>query len=221
MKIKAKCIKNLFVDPISVKKGEVVDVEVTTNYYSEDCPWLADRNRECIETYIPHRTYYKMYEVRNRWVSVTLFGDVASAKRNKGLLFSDYFVREDIELTPDNVNSIFDECKCIPDKLGSRAFEGVMNTHVYDTDKISENREQIKSLLMQLPDDFMKSKGGGWSFLNMCVRKDGLQWTGFHAIVEKLMTLGMAAGYVYFLLPKNLWHILPGQMPYIVINDKL
>lgn len=74
-------------------------------------------------------------------------------------------------------------------------------------------------MLNELPMNFMQSGGQGWSFLNMCVDKNGNQWTGSHEIVDKLVCLGIASGYANFVLPRGMWKILPGGMPYIAIDD--
>ena len=77
----------------------------------------------------------------------------------------------------------------------------------------------IKEVIVYERKILEKDNGGGWSFLNMCVDKDGNQWTGFHEIVDKLLMLGIAIGKMSFLLPKQMWSILPGGMPYVVVND--
>lgn len=223
MKIKAKCIKRLFTDTLCVDKDESVYVEVMDCSWQDSDPFVrrCDDEDEYLLCRIPHTHWYKRYEVESRWIKVTLFGDSESAKKFKGLLFSDYFIEENIELTQENVTRIYVECVGRKENCDTQPFDGVMHIHNYDMNKVNEHKDQIKSMLWQLPDTFFKSKGGGWSFLNMCVRRDDYQWTGLHADVERLMTLGMAAGYVSYLLPKNLWHILPGDMPYIVINDEV
>jgi hypothetical protein len=77
-------------------------------------------------------------------------------------------------------------------------------------------------LLAELPAPFKADgpdSGGGWSFLNACVTKDGVQWTDLHRTVEALVVLGIAAGKVAWMLPRKIWSALPGGMPYFVVKD--
>ena len=40
-----------------------------------------------------------------------------------------------------------------------------------------------------------------------------------HQMQDKLVCLGRAIGAVEFVMPRDLWKVFPGGMPYIVIND--
>jgi len=53
--------------------------------------------------------------------------------------------------------------------------------------------------------------------LNACYTKAGEHW-GEHVSMDRLFTLGQAAGYVKCCLPRELWPALPGSMPYYVID---
>lgn len=78
-----------------------------------------------------------------------------------------------------------------------------------------EDRICIEKVLRQLPAPFIDE--GGWSFLNLCMDREGNQWTGSHQTMEQLMMLGMATGMVKILFPRDLWSILPGGVPYFTI----
>ncbi|HEY5787681.1 MAG TPA: hypothetical protein VIT65_23195 [Microlunatus sp.] len=93
---------------------------------------------------------------------------------------------------------------------------GIMNDFVFVPDKIEEHHEEIHELLLALPDTFQQEGGGGWSFLNMCMTKDGVQWTGLHSEQEALMCLGQAAGWLG-VIARFLWKALPGEMPYVTV----
>ncbi len=73
-------------------------------------------------------------------------------------------------------------------------------------------------MLDELPDSFKKSGGGGMSFQNACVDKQGNQWTDFHQRMEQLFQLGIGIGKVELLMPREMWAMLPGGMPYYAIN---
>ena len=76
-------------------------------------------------------------------------------------------------------------------------------------------------MLVELPNEFMEESaggGGGWSFLNTCYDKNGDQWTGMHLTMEQLFQLGIAAGVASYVMPRQMWAVFPGGMPYIVIH---
>lgn len=87
-------------------------------------------------------------------------------------------------------------------------------------DAIEEHHEEIRDLLLELPDEFRAdNEHGGWSFLNACNDKHGNHW-GEHTDMDKLFSLGQAAGYCKLCLPRSLWPILPGGMPYFSISKE-
>lgn len=97
--------------------------------------------------------------------------------------------------------------------------EGIMATMLFKTERLEEHRDTVKMLLGELHPNFMLEEGGGWSFLNMAVDKHGRQF-GEHQTCDLLFILGNALGYAEFQLPRSMWAIMPGGMPYIVINLK-
>ena len=122
-----------------------------------------------------------------------------------------------MELTPDNVTSLTQRCMA----NSGEPTKGIIHSFICDPAAIEQNKPEIGALLMQLPDSFMASKGGGMSFLSMCERRDGTLWSGMHLTMESLVVLGIAAGFVSFNFPRELDPALPGGMPYIAVNDKL
>lgn len=116
-----------------------------------------------------------------------------------------------MNLTAQNVENLFAECF----RETGEPIEGVMGKAALDT---SGHESDIESMLAHLPTEFQRTGGGGWSFLNACVDKDGWQWTGMHPTMDKLFMLGQAAGKAEWLLPRDMWSALPGGMPYIVVN---
>jgi hypothetical protein len=93
-----------------------------------------------------------------------------------------------------------------PTRFNSKALEG--------------SKERIRELLLELPEGFIKSgSGGGWSFLEAANDKHGNQWTGMHMVMAQLFGMGQAAGLVESLLPRELWAVAPGGMPYYVVID--
>jgi len=119
-------------------------------------------------------------------------------------LFNDEEINKDINLPLDLTKLI--------------KVEGITSNFGFNLDKLNKNKKNIIDLLKQLPDTFYKNKGGGWTFLNLCLNNKNEIWTGFHLVMEQLMVLGIGIGKVKYLLNKELWISLPERMPYIVID---
>jgi hypothetical protein len=83
---------------------------------------------------------------------------------------------EEPVLTADRVNAVFGSCVAAD---GITA-EGIVHRAVFSSASIDAHREEIRGMLAGLPDEFRRSGGGGWSFLNACLDRHGNQWTGMH-----------------------------------------
>lgn len=114
-------------------------------------------------------------------------------------------------LTAEAVEKLFSECVA----PHGEPVEGIVMTINMDT---SGRENEIASLLAELPEAFRHDRGGGWSFLNACFDRNGIQWTGLHCTMERLVMLGIASKQVQFTLPRHLWEVLPGGMPYFSIR---
>jgi hypothetical protein len=117
-------------------------------------------------------------------------------------------------LTPDHVYRIFQECQT---DTGIE-IRGIVNAAIFNPAAIASHQDEIRDLVAELPDEFRRSGGGGWSFLNACFDRHGQQWTGEHRTMEMLFMLGIAAGVVTEQLPRELWVQLPGGMPYYCVD---
>lgn len=126
------------------------------------------------------------------------------------------------KLDAGRVNEIFIAClfQAGEDTSKHVAAHGVMVNVGFHPERLESFKDEIKGMLEELPNEFMQSGGGGWSFLNLCVDKHGNQWTGFHQTMDELVILGLATGLVDFVMPREAWSALPGSMPYIVVKDK-
>jgi len=91
--------------------------------------------------------------------------------------------------------------------------EGIVTEFGFHPGRLASHRDAIKALLDELPQPFQAATGGGWSFLNACVDKNGEQW-GEHRNVEQLCALGIALGLAKWQFPRSMWPALPGGMPY-------
>lgn len=126
-----------------------------------------------------------------------------------------------MELTAQNVENVFKAClfKENENIENSTIVDGITTKCSFNSKHIEENKSNIENMLAQLPDEFKKQNGGGWSFLNLCNNNKGEQWTGFHFRMEQLICLGMAIKKVKYLMPREMWNMLPGGMPYLVIEE--
>lgn len=96
--------------------------------------------------------------------------------------------------------------------------KGILRDFGFHPVRLESHREEVRAMLMELSDQFKKSGGGGWSFLNACITKNDEQW-GQHEDMERLFALGIGLGLAKFALPKDMRSVLPGGMPYITVED--
>jgi hypothetical protein len=123
-------------------------------------------------------------------------------------------------LDPEWVNAVFMDCLFKDGEDASKHVkaEGIQRTVGFHPERLASHKTEIEAMLDELPDEFKKSGGGGWSFLNACNDKHGNQWTGSHQRMEQLFQLGIGVGKVQCQLSKEMWPALPGGMPYYVIS---
>lgn len=100
---------------------------------------------------------------------------------------------------------------------GTVSVHGITLQCFFDKSVIEKYDKEIKDMLNELPDSFRLNGGGGYSFQQACYDKHGNHW-GEHHDMQILFMLGMAASYVRCPFPRSLWRILPGGMPYYVID---
>lgn len=122
-------------------------------------------------------------------------------------------------LTATTVETIFRACLFSDDEDTSdhAVARGIVTNVGFHPGRLAEQRAVVATLLRELPAEFMADGGGGWSFLNACLDRNGEQWTGDHGVMERLFLLGLALGMVQEQLPREMWSVLPGGMPYYVV----
>jgi hypothetical protein len=125
----------------------------------------------------------------------------------------------------ERVSEIFTKCLFKPEEIidGKPVVEplvgkGVLNDFGFHPQRLPQYINELTEMLRELPDSFMKSKGGGMSFLNACMTKDDVQW-GEHRDIEQLFAMGEALKIVSYPMPREMWSILPGGMPYVTVID--
>lgn len=92
--------------------------------------------------------------------------------------------------------------------------QGVVLQMGFHPERLASKRAEIAAMLMALDPKFRESGGGGFSFLAM---GDGLPYLAHHRDFDTLLCLGIASGFVRYCLPRNLWSVLPGGAPYLVV----
>ncbi len=124
-------------------------------------------------------------------------------------------------INPERVNEIFMDClfQVGEDTNNHIKAEGITRNVGFHPERLESYRAEIVAMLDELPDDFKESGGGGMSFLNACNDKHGNQWTGLHLRMEQLFQLGIGIGKVKYPMPREMWSVLPGGMPYYVITN--
>ena len=126
----------------------------------------------------------------------------------------------EIKLTAEKVREIIMDCLFKEEELDSEGkpnvpaemVEGVVRNFGFNKERLQKHKDTIVALLKQLPEQFNE----GWSFLNMCVDKEGNQW-GEQRDVEELVCLGLGIGKVRSCFPREMWKVLPGGVPYYIV----
>lgn len=99
---------------------------------------------------------------------------------------------------------------------GAVVVEGLRCHFSFHPDRIAKAKPAVDALLRELPDQFRKDVGGGWSFLNGCMTRDDRQW-GEQFDVDVLVCLGIGVGSASWVM-KDTAAILPGGVPYFEIH---
>ena len=129
-----------------------------------------------------------------------------------------------MELTSENIQAVLRDCLFRDEEITDPnnppphvKCEGVMVRVGLHPERLESHREDVRSMLSQLPDEFMAGKGDGMSMLQMPFTKDGVQY-GEQRNADELFALGVGLGLTEFCLPRFMWAGLPGGMPYVVVK---
>lgn len=130
-------------------------------------------------------------------------------------------------IDPVRVEAILLDCLFRKDELHGETpppnavqADGPVTQFHFHRERLNSHREEVRAILRLLSIEFVSTAqggGGGWSFLQGCVDKNGTLWTGLQRRVEQLLALGMALGYVTCQIPREYWAVLPGGVPYYEI----
>lgn len=95
--------------------------------------------------------------------------------------------------------------------------EGITGRFGLHPERLESHRDGVRANIAALPDPFFRDSGGGWSFLNLCMNKDGQQW-GEHGTMQELVVLAIGLGLASYEMPREMWSVLPGGVPYVVFK---
>ena len=124
------------------------------------------------------------------------------------------------KITATNMAQLVEEtfAKCLfkegEDSTGMIAVEGVVHKYGFHPERLQEQKETVQALVAELPVQFKE----GWTFLNLCMTKDGGQWTDFQLRLEQLMVMAIGLDIMAYLMPKEMWQVLPGGVPYVIVK---
>lgn len=100
---------------------------------------------------------------------------------------------------------------------GAISVDGLTGQWWFHAQRINEKSEQIAELLRELPTPFHAGSGGGWSFTKASNDRHGNEWTSRNQDMESLFALGIAAGLAKWLDDRDVWHAMPGGVPYVIV----
>lgn len=92
--------------------------------------------------------------------------------------------------------------------------KGLVSNYGFHPERLKSHQAEIKAMIEDLPKEFLRETGGGYTFLNLCTEKDGRMW-GQHRDCENLLCLAMGLKMAGYCAPREMWQILPGGVPYI------
>lgn len=128
---------------------------------------------------------------------------------------------EKMKLTSKNVSNVFFDCLFRQEEIKDNKplcdytfVKGIRANFAFNSERLNKHQKDITDMIDQLPGIENET-----SFLNLCMTKDGIQW-GEHENVEQLVVLGVASGNLEYLLPKEMWSLLPGNMPIVIKRSK-
>lgn len=110
---------------------------------------------------------------------------------------------------------VHDLCSLCVAKDGDMRVECIIHSFVFSSEKLAEAKPRIAAVIRAVASDsFLRGKGGGMSFLSLCEDRAGSLWAE-HGTMEMLVGLAIGAGLGGFCLPREVWNVLPGAMPYV------
>jgi len=121
------------------------------------------------------------------------------------------------ELNAIFLDSLYKDHEITPGQTpeGAVLVSGIVTNVGFEPNRLNANKPKILELAKAIvTDSFLKGKGEGMSFLQLCEDREGNQW-GEHRNMEQLVLLCKGLGMADYCLPKEMWNVFPGGMPYV------
>ena len=114
------------------------------------------------------------------------------------------------KLTPQKVEELFTSCLFKPEELPETGIpdkyievHGLTINTGFHPERLEATRPAIIEMMEEVPLEFFEGQdGGGWSFLNLCARRDSTQWTGEHRVMEQFILMAIGLGLAKYSAPK-------------------
>lgn len=129
-------------------------------------------------------------------------------------------------ISPERIETILKDCLYRKSELSQNQLEppldavlveGCINKFGLHPGRLESHRAEVAELLSYLPKGFTMTDGGGRSFLEACMDRDGHQW-GEYIDIDRLVCLGIGLKIVQWCLPRDMWNVFPGGMPYFQVS---
>lgn len=108
------------------------------------------------------------------------------------------------------IHMLFIELICRPNEINNGVeplFGKGLRLHLFFPERILSKREEVMSMLLQLPLVFME---GGWMICDACFNRDGQRWADGPERVDQLIAMAHALGLID--------HV-PGSIHCIVVKE--
>lgn len=97
---------------------------------------------------------------------------------------------------------------------------GIVQSFGFHAERLKSHEAEVVAMFDTLPIEFLSKKDGGgdgWTFLQLCMTRDGHQW-GEHRNCEQLVALALGLDHAWYPFGRDTWGSLPGGVPYIAFS---
>lgn len=124
----------------------------------------------------------------------------------------------DIFIGKDGENGVLFDMKELDDGKapeGAVMVDGCVRSFGFHPERLERVRPKVVALIREVVQDaFMKGGGEGWSMLNLAEDREGNVWGG-QRDADDLLCLAIGLKMAGFCMPRSMWSMLPGGMPYV------
>lgn len=113
-----------------------------------------------------------------------------------------------------------DEVKDLKDEempQGCIFVRGLAHNFGFHPERLLDSAEDVRKILNAVVADEFMGAEGGWSFLNLVVGRNSEIW-GNQVDAEGLLCLALGLGWAEILVPRSMWQMMPGGVPYVRFN---